>query len=714
MSVFPLVLAALAVFPADKDTQFLLRAEKGRVVDVTGRITDLGLKGVETVVDPDYGEVLRFTGVKYGGITVPDGGRISFRDGVTVEALVYLEQDVAKGGFSFAGKSMRGQNWDDSSFGLVFEEGNVFTINHLANGNEDIDFTEDEKPNHWYFKCRARYPGRHGAAHGFEVLPVGEWVHVAWTYDAKRGLSRSWVNGSIDREGFETRCGRTGGELVDLDEAPVSLFRDAKGVKVAAIRFSSKARLLGETAPVRVFIHEKAWGTSYVHLKPIVDTIPFPVEVEVCNVTSHGGKARPNRVVWTNDAPLCVDIPEAKVKCHVSDLVVRLKKDGREFYRHQALVRNPSPTTAKITRVYRHEPPKPDGCKRSTPLWKLNADRTITLDGKPFFPLALWGGSVAGFEQAIDLGFNVISLRRPEKEFTKDQWRTERERYFDLAAAKGAMVVPEVESEREGQGFVIGMDEPWGYSFEVFRAKYFEARNGRAHPAELPMVATQNNWQRYRETAQCCDILAPDPYVNGCAPFRNILDSVKTCLADTDGRTPILPILGNYGTAKNRPDAEELRTEAYLAIIAGASGLGFYSWDDGEKDHGTTDTGRMPEQLESYRKLFAELKELAPVLTTPNAEEVETEGPRGFFGCVRNVKADHRQKVKAATYLLVASDLYRTTAKTVAAPSLAGRTLKLVKGPYGGGATETPVFDASGRAKLKLPPLSAAVYEIEK
>ena len=125
------------------------------------------------------------------------------------------------------------------------------------------------------------------------------------------------------------------------------------------------------------------------------------------------------------------------------------------------------------------------------------------------------------------------------------------------------------------------------------------------------------------------------------------------------------------------------------------------------------DTTLKPGQIEAYRKLFKEFKALDAALTVPNvknAVRIEPALPRGFFPCV---KKGRDKKV----YLFVSSDLYRSTTKTVVMKSAAGRTAKLLFGPWREGmlkeASKELVFDANGKAELTLPPVSSAVYVFE-
>ena len=705
VSVLPLE-AAQAGFAPDKNTDLLIGVKGGKVVDLSGRVATEKIRatGVEIVPDARFGEVMRFTGDKRGGIVVPDEGKIGFGRGFTVEGWIFLEREVTND-MSFACKY--GKDWQKWSFSTSLEKDSRFGVGLLGFEGEPIDFTEDEKKHQWGFRPDKGYGGRGGCSHGHTRIPVGEWVHVAYSYDASRSLHRLWVNGSVDREFFRRHTLTR--KVCDEDDAPVRLFSKADGIKVAQVRLSPMARDLGVTAPVRVFIHENAWrDEGYVHVQPVRDDLPVPVEIEVMNVHIPFFTLAERATLSSATAPINVPIPKCKFPCLKSTLVVKVRKDGREIWRHETFIRNPKPETGGMSKFYSGKGPW-DG--RERPDWRIEADNTFTYKKQPIFPLMIYAGRPDCFDELADIGFNMISMR-PPKGVKKWEWPAMKEPFFARAAEKGVTLTADGDVPgRPAQGFDFLMDEPYDYTFETFRDRFMDARNGRRHATTLPLVATQNNQTRYRETSMACDILAPDPYTKGREPMRGIYDAIRAACEDVDHLKPVMCIVGNYGTAKYRPDPEELRTMCYLAIAAGSTALGFYSWDDGDVPGGPMDTSKMPDQIAAYRRLFKEFKELEPALTTANVgiPEIVPREPRGFFPCVKKGR-DKR------IYLFVASDLYRSATRTLVIPSAAGRTAKLLFAPWREGklaAKPSLVFNAKGAAEVALPPVSSAVYVFE-
>lgn len=698
-------LAAVAPLKPDADTSCLVEVRGGKAVDATrrGANATLASDGVEVVPDATFGDVLRFVGGPTG-VVVPDEGRIGFSRGLTIEAYVMLETNLTRD-VSFARKS--GTSWQHWSFDTSLARDNRFSLGLLGFEGEAIDFTEDEKPHRWGFRPDASYGGRGGLSNGNTPIPVGEWTHVAFTYDPSRALCRLWVNGSIDREYFRphtltrTPC--------DDDDVPVVIGAKAKGFRLAQLRISTRPRDLGWSDPVRVFIHENAYrGEGYVHIQPVRDDLPVPVEVEVMNSHVPFMCKVTRAVLASATKPVNVAIPKHAFACAKSDLVVKLKKDGREIWRQEALIQNPTPITAAMSKFYRGEGPY-DASAR--PDWVIGKDNTFAYRGRPVFPLMLYFARPDCFDEVADLGFNMLMMRRP-KGMLNGAWRKTLEPFYVKAASRGITLTADEDVEgRPGQGFVFLHDEPFGYNFNRCRDAFMDARAGRKHPTTLPIVATQNNAMRYRETSMCCDVLAPDPYNKGREPLRSIYDSIRAACADVDHLKPVMCLVGNYGTDRFRPDAEELRTMCYLAIEAGATALGFYSWDEGEVPGGPTDTSTKPAQKAAYKGLFAEFRALEPALTTANVgvPRIEPATPRGFFSCVKKGR-------DGKVYLFVSSDLYRTSTRRIVIPSAAGRKATLLFGPVRDGArpaTPDVRFGGDGAAEFLLPPVSSAVYRIE-
>ena len=708
---FAVLSAGLSV-AKDQDASVCLslRAKDGAVVDVAGRTAagEIVAENVAFVKDPEKGEVFRF-GDKPGKIVVPDLGRIQFKDGLTIEAVVRFEKDVPEKGFRFAHKDS--SVWNRCSFGLDFVKGNKLTLWYLCAADcEKLDHTYEEGARKWRFKPDDAYPGRINGYNGSMPFPTGEWVRVGFTFNTRSQLGRIWSNGGLDRD-FFVREIPEGHPLYDDDAVPLELFAGATHLQVAGVRVLSREKPLATDAPFRCTVHENSYRWQpYVHVIPVDDDIPLPTTVEVCHMRPLliGNGFRKYELTDLSERNL--DIAPPPFGNTESELVVKFSHKGREYYRWSSLMVSPTSVGAPYTAFYREDGPHPFPKKPQND-WTIAKDNTIVHKGQPVFPLMLYCARPEQLEMLADIGFTMVGLKRDTKKFKPDEWTRHVEPCFAKAEKLGITICPRVfDQDGPGRGFAFGLDESFSYDFTSIRSYFRHHKLGREHPCPLPLVMTADHVSRYRETGASCDILAPDPYCNGRSPFRSVRDAIAKAVKAVDDLKPVMCIVGNYGPKSWRPNAEELRIMSYMAVIGGARALGYYAWCEADEVGTDKDTATMPEQIESYRKLFAEFKTLRPALTVPNEKEgpvFEPAKPTGFFGCVKKGR-------DGKTYLIVASDLYRTKERTVAYAPVAGRTAKLLFGPEAGVAPAELKFDVKGRAKLKLPQQSVAVYVLEK
>lgn len=688
----------------DEDTRFLLESDGIDFHDAAGRIPAAAIQVVngEMVDDPCGLSVLRF-GEKPGSITVKDDGRIDFAEGLTIEAWVFLEAPMLeKQTFGFAEKPHR--QWDRHAFALTLVPGHFLTLGHLGFVGEKIDGAPVPGREHRPLKPVEWYPGRGNTMNGLNAFPAGKWTHLAFTYDRGRRLLRTWVDGGLDRQAFNPWY-EVASELVDDDHEPVILLKGATNLRVAQIRLSRATREIGPVPPVKIHVAELPYrNCHYVTLIPTAAQLPLPLEVTVMNIRPPVLNAV-NRFVLNDRVMHHYPIPAHVWACSESELAVRLFHQGREIFRHDSYLMNAKMDNPSTWRFLRGGP---WGVGPQRPAWWIDEDNRITHHGTNVFPLGIYHVTTNDFELVASLGFTMIGLRKDDgSKLSNQAWYQVKEPYYAKAAALGVTLFADDNViDRPGEGFIYAFDEPWGFSLEPIRRRYQALRSARERPAELPVVATQNNWQRYRETGLACDILAVDPYCRGRMPLRFVHDATHAARRETDFLKPVLTIVDSYGSERMRPSFDELRTMSYLGVIGGASALSYYAWDDGVVDDIPTNTRDLPEHVANFRRLLAELRELTPILAMPNLAEApafEPAAPRGFFACAK-------QGPDRRLYLIVASDLYQSETRTLRCAALAGQTAVLTHGPATAGASETLVFDADGRTTVTLPALGTAVF----
>ena len=699
----------LARIQADKATLLLLEPDVMDLVDASGHIpqADIKVENGEIADDPVAGAVLRFGG-NPGSVTISDKGRLAFLDGATVEAWVFLEEDVGDKPFGLAEKAA--PKGDRATFGLSLHKGNRLTLDYVCLNGEVADYTDEEGVHVRKATPEGRlYPGRCNTMNGLSLFPAGKWTHVAFTYDRPRHLIRTWVDFGIDREAFNG-WREVATELMDDDDVPLVLFKGATNLRVAQVHVASAAKKIGIAPPVLVHATELAYrGYGYIHVVQTSDDLPLPCEVLVGNLDPPSQNAV-NRYVINDREPHNFLIPPHRYRNVTSELVVRFLHKGREIHRYETLICNPSAEGPANWRFLRGAP------WTSGPLhpdWWLGDDNVIRYKEKPVFPLATGHVRTNGFELVASLGFTTFGLSKDVGKIQNWQWLKHIEPYFARAAELGVtLTVGECIEDRPAQGFLYAFDEPWGYSFAPKRQRYRNLRAARERPADLPVSGSQNNWQRYRETAACTDVFVIDPYCYGDTMMRFVYDATRAAVRETDGLKPIETIVANYGEAADRPDYDELRTMSYRAVVGGANMLAYYAWDEGDEPGGPQDTSLMPQAIDDYRRLLSELRSLEWALSVPNTEPgpaIEPARPRGFFACAKKARGNDPR-----TCLIIASDLYRTTTRTIVFPPAAGKKAVLLFGPgREGELTRELVFDGEGRAQVTIPPLSTLVFEYE-
>ena len=271
---------------ADKDTCLLLQSDGFDIVDASGRIaTDtIKVSNAEMFDDPSGKTVIRF-GETAGCITVPDNGKISFKDGLTVEAWIYLEEDVPDNEYYIVAEKAN-KAWNQRSFLMTLCKGNVFTLNYLSYYCEHYD-DAPVPTREGRRSIKDYYPGQCNTMNGLSRIQKGRWTHIAFTYDRGLRLLRTVVDGGVDREGFNPWY-ELADEIVDDDSQPINLFKSAKNMRVYQIRISKTARqTLSRPEPFAVYPVEQAYGDCPVVMVAPKERVKLPVEMSVVNM--HAG-----------------------------------------------------------------------------------------------------------------------------------------------------------------------------------------------------------------------------------------------------------------------------------------------------------------------------------------------------------------------------------------------------------------------------------------
>ncbi|MBI4915346.1 MAG: hypothetical protein HY825_05810 [Acidobacteria bacterium] len=631
------------------------------------------MRGGTGADDPDVGPYLKFGGGGDNRITVADGGRIGLEGGCTLEVRLLIEDEktlsaggllaVKDGSFSFALKDGKLNNG-----GMAFPKQRVATTSLMQ---------------------RKHYPVDDETFFGATPIPVNRWVHLAVTYDERMKVIRTWVDGGVDRTRY----------LAREDEAPllsdptkaVEFLRGMKNVRVAAIKLSRGARQLGAVPPLEAYVQQLPFQDKIAVCVDHVDrSLPLPVEIAVILETPAGTTSLAARVSLDSHdrRQIFVDTPPWKGALHT--LAVKAYARNQMIFSRSVRV-----TTAR-----------PGGGRR------VNPDRSLTVSGKPLFPLVIYHVFPEDYAAVAEMGFNVVMPRGlslkymglgggPDPIADARACLDEARRQGVSLMVPGNTVFGSLEGVHALRGHPallgwMGFDEPWG-SLE----KVLESYNVvKLLDPDSPVYCVQNNPTRFAETAEGADILAADSYPIPNVSLRDVAFRTAAAARAVAGLKPVWTILGQYGD--NRPSLQELRCMAYLAVISGANGLGIYAWDERPDKKRGWYTKEHPEDEAVLRSVIQELKVLEKILLVPNTKQrTHFEPPNvALHAAVKGANGK--------TYLFVASDSRKQEEAVLSVEGLSVAEGVSCAGQEGG---DTLHFER-GRASLRLPPLHAGVYEI--
>ena len=179
---------------------------------------------------------------------------------------------------------------------------------------------------------------------GLNRFAAGKWTHIAFTYDRKRRLLRTWVDFGIDREAFNA-WHEVASEVVQDADSPLVLFKGAMRLRVAQIHFSTLPSEIGDVPPARIDVAELPYREcSYVRFTQTSDKLPLPAEVTVMNISTPSQNAV-YRYTLNDREPHNYLIPPHIYRNVRSDVVVRVFHKGREVFKADAPLINPAVTS---------------------------------------------------------------------------------------------------------------------------------------------------------------------------------------------------------------------------------------------------------------------------------------------------------------------------------------------------------------------------------
>jgi hypothetical protein len=334
-----------------------------------------------------------------------------------------------------------------------------------------------------------------------------------------------------------------------------------------------------------------------------------------------------------------------------------------------------------------------------------DAQGRITVNGKPFFPILMYDTPTdpASLKMFREHGFNTLTAKPEEA---------------DTLLAHGlytAVHTGKKVEKLDGVLFGIGMDSPALYWKEdlLGKSKADLAKLREWVPNRLIMHAI-GYWEdepagvisnklptkeRYEELVKVLDVSAPYLYPIPYQPVRSVGEAVGRAGTATLGRSPVLPVLQLFTwDAKDRyPTPAELKCMVYLALIHGADGIGYYSYNYVAGKKGTNIAKEQPDLWKAVKPINFEVLAIATLLfdSIPTPSVTLREG-----GPEIELRAASKGKLH---FLLIANTSNSPKRTLIKLPVKAGQKLNRLDGWKELTAEE-------GRVQLRLEPFEAACW----
>jgi hypothetical protein len=256
--------------------------------------------------------------------------------------------------------------------------------------------------------------------------------------------------------------------------------------------------------------------------------------------------------------------------------------------------------------------------------------RTVTSDergafrvnDKPFFPIALYDAprDDATLRELRAFGFNVLACAAKSSAALREQG------FYAASHADTKL------DDLSGVFLGLGMDSPALY-FKQNLLKQVAESNAKTRAAVpgRPVMNAIGYWEDepdgvvkgklpskavYEDLVAAIDVSAPYLYPVPHQPVSSVGDAVARAREASSGRKPLLPVLQLFAwDAKDRyPTPAELRCMAFLALVEGAHGIGYYSYGTVTGYPGTTIAAAQPELWKSVKPLNQDLADIGPRL----------------------------------------------------------------------------------------------------
>lgn len=223
----------------------------------------------------------------------------------------------------------------------------------------------------------------------------------------------------------------------------------------------------------------------------------------------------------------------------------------------------------------------------------------IIVDGEPFFPVIAYHPSLEDYPYLQQIGVNTVQGVRSTSIYGilsylnaahENNLKVLLHLYSNMQVKENFELTEKMVTWFRDHPAVLGymiMDEPVyrGIAQEELLEAY---RLIRSLDPNHPTYIVENYDYAYRSTGQATDILVTDVYPypsTNPKPISAVGDGVRNAIAAVDDVKPVWAILQTFyfpgsTTWNYLPTIEEVRNMAYQAVLAGGTGLGYYSIND--------------------------------------------------------------------------------------------------------------------------------------
>ncbi len=275
----------------------------------------------------------------------------------------------------------------------------------------------------------------------------------------------------------------------------------------------------------------------------------------------------------------------------------------------------------------------------------FDRNRICYINGKPFFPLGIFHVSKRALNElnnrAKQIGLPMLDIESVIKDVRDhgfntihNTWVMPDDDYMRMAKDAGLYVIPEVNCPPVAEFaryrktaddfgnilFWYGFDEPIGERLRLAIEAHGQYVREDPH---RPFAGAICYPEVFDSGVGAFDILIMDPYFVGSAPLSTIGEWIDRGMSATKGLKPIwvIPQAFAIDSCPSEPTPAELRCEAYICIVHGATGLIWYAYHTGEP-WSKNQKGRNQWYIADtplwpyFKTLNAELSSLTPVITT--------------------------------------------------------------------------------------------------